>query len=387
MTATRYTPQEMLARLIAFDTTSHKSNLALIEFVRTYLADHGVPSNLVPTEDGSKANLYATIGADVAGGIVLSGHTDVVPVDGQDWSSDPFTMEERGGRLYGRGTADMKGFAACVLAAVPDFVRTPLKKPVHIALSYDEEVGCVGVRPMLEHIAATRPRPALAIVGEPTSMMVVNAHKGICTLTTRITGLEAHSSRTHEGLNAIAVAARLIGFLETLADDMKALGDASGRFEPPYTTLSVGTIHGGTAVNIIPRACDFSWEFRALPDQDPQDIIARFERFVADDMLPGLKARVTEAAIETHVTANAPSLRAVDGSPAEELALHLAQQNSVHAVAYGTEAGLFQAMDIPTVVCGPGDIAQAHKPDEFVAIAQLEECSRFLERLRETLSD
>ncbi|MGF1455283.1 MAG: acetylornithine deacetylase [Alphaproteobacteria bacterium] len=373
--------RDLLDRLIAFDTTSRLSNRALIDFVADYLASFGVKADILPSDDGTKANLYATIGPEAAGGIILSGHTDVVPVEGQPWTSDPFRVTERDGLLLGRGTADMKGFAACVLAAVPEFVARPLKRPVHIALSYDEEVGCLGVRPMIRHIIDTCPRPALCIVGEPTSMRVVNAHKGIRTLTTRIQGREAHSSQPDLGANAITAAALLIAHLETIRGDMKARGDASGRFHPPFTTLSVGQIEGGTAVNIIARDCRFSWEYRSLPDQDPGEILERFEAFARDTVLPALRETAPDAAIETEDIAHAPALAPLEGSPAEALALYLAEQNSVEAVSYGTEAGLFQADDIPTVVCGPGDIAQAHKPDEFVSIAQLEACSRFLQRL------
>ncbi len=386
-TPPRYSAEAMLAELVAFDTTSRNSNLALVDFVTAYLDAHGVAHERVMNEDGTKANLYATIGPDVAGGIILSGHTDVVPVDGQDWSSDPFRLTERQGLLYGRGATDMKGFLAAVLALVPDFVAARAARPIHLAFSYDEEIGCVGVRPMLEHIAAHRPRPAIAIIGEPTSMTVVNAHKGIQTFQTRITGQEAHSSRTHEGVSAVTAAARLVLFLEELAQDMRERGDPSGRFDPPCTTLSVGRIDGGTAVNIIPGECQVIWECRPLPGTDEDEILTRVQTFTQNELVPAMRTRAPQATIETERQSLSPGLRAEDGSPAEALVLRLAQQNNVHAVAYGTEAGLFQAIDIPSVVCGPGDIAQAHKPDEFLARTQLDQCTQFLARLVEAIRD
>lgn len=386
MTLPTYSSKEMLAKLIAFDTTSHKSNLDLIGFVSDYLSSYGVPYDLIHNEDKTKANLYATIGDPVPGGIVLSGHTDVVPVDDQDWASDPFQMTETDGRLYGRGTCDMKGFVATVLAAVPGFVNRPLSRPIHIALSYDEEVGCIGVRPMLEHIVAHLPKPALVIVGEPTSMKVVNAHKALRSFTTYITGVEAHSSQTDMGVSAITAAADLIRHLSEIGEDLRARGDSTHRFDPPFTTLSVGTIEGGTAMNIIPRHCQFTWEHRTLPHEDNDEIIRRFDAYVNEVALPRMKERSDRAEIKTVQLSNSPGLSIEENSPAETLALRLAEQNETFAVSYGTEAGLFQAMDIPTVVCGPGDILQAHKPDEYLSLEQLAACDRFLQKLLDEIS-
>jgi acetylornithine deacetylase len=372
----------MLARLVAFDTTSRLSNLALIDFVRGYLDRYGIRSELVFDATGAKANLYATIGAADRGGIVLSGHTDVVPVDDQDWSSDPFTLEVRDGRLYGRGTADMKGFIACCLARVPDWVGRPLAEPVHLAFSYDEEVGCLGVHGLIDHVVANHPRPRLCIVGEPTSMAVVDAHKGIRSFVTEVTGLEAHSSATHVGVNAIMAAAEMIAFLNRLADELAAEGDPSGRFTPGHTTISVGTIEGGTAVNIIPRHCRFGWEFRPLPDADADAILARVQAHAEEVVLPRMRAKHPDAAIVTRPRSACPPLRPEPGSAAESLAKVLIGTNETHAVSYTTEAGLFQnSGGIPTVVCGPGDILQAHRPDEYVARDQLATCGTFLERL------
>lgn len=382
-----FTSRELIERLISFDTTSHLSNLALIDFVEGYLASHGVASRRVMNEDGSKANLFATLGDESqAGGIVLSGHTDVVPVEGQDWSSDPFRVEERDGRLYGRGTSDMKSFLAVALAHVPAFLRDGPKVPVHFALSYDEEVGCLGVRPMIESIIRTLPKPQVVIVGEPSSMKVVNAHKGIQSYQTTVTGLEYHSSQTHLGVSAIQYATDLISFLMGLAAEMRERGDPSGRFIPPYTTISVGLIKGGTAVNIIPRKCTFLWECRTLPDADPEEIIARFNAHAENELLPRMRALYPEARIETVTRAQSPGLAALDGDPGETLVMKLAQCNSAEAVSYNTEAGLFQLADIPTVVCGPGDIAQAHKPDEFIELSQIAECEAFMKRLADYVS-
>lgn len=378
----RLTSRDLIEKLIAFDTTSHLSNLALIEFVEDYLASHGVASRRVMNEDGTKANLFATIGdAAQPGGIVLSGHTDVVPVEGQDWSGDPFRVEERGGRLYGRGTSDMKSFIAVALAHLPDFLAGGPKIPVHLALSYDEEVGCLGVRPMIDSIIRTLPKPQVVIVGEPSSMKVVNAHKGIQSYHTTVTGLEFHSSQTHLGVSAIQYAAELITFLMQLAAEMRERGDPSGRFSPPYTTINIGTIRGGTALNIIPKTCSFLWEYRMLPGADSEEIIARFNAHAESVVLPKMRDVFPGARIETKMRAQSPGLAALDGDPGETLVMRLAQCNAAEAVSYNTEAGLFQLADIPTVVCGPGDIAQAHKPDEFIDIAQVKECEAFMRRL------
>lgn len=381
------TSRELIEKLISFDTTSHLSNLALIEFVEAYLASHGVASRRVMNEDGSKANLFATIGDPAQpGGIVLSGHTDVVPVEGQDWSSDPFRVEERGGKLYGRGTSDMKSFLAVALAHLPSFLKHGPEIPIHFALSYDEEVGCLGVRPMIESIIRTLPKPQVVIVGEPSSMKVVNAHKGIQSYHTTVTGLEYHSSQTHLGVSAIQHASELISFLMQLAAEMRERGDPSGRFSPPYTTINIGTIRGGTALNIIPKTCSFLWEYRMLPGADSEEIIARFNAHAENDVLPRMRAVFPGAKIETKVRAQSPGLAALDGDPGETLVMKLAQCNSAEAVSYNTEAGLFQLADIPTVVCGPGDIAQAHKPDEFIEISQVKECEAFMRRLADYVS-
>lgn len=378
---------QILERLIAFDTTSRNSNLELMNFIAGYLEENGIASRLFPNEEGTKANLYATLGpADASGGIILSGHTDVVPVDGQPWDTDPFELVRSGDKVFGRGTSDMKGFIACCLAHIPDMMKASLSEPIHLAFSYDEEIGCIGVKSVIDHIAVLGNRPRLAIVGEPTRLSVVDAHKGIRSFFTHVTGFEAHSSATHVGVNAVKVAAGLISYLSTIEDRLIELGDPSGRFDPPYTSLSVGPIEGGTAQNIIPRECRFSWEYRCLPSQDEDEIIDEFNAYVASEVLPAMAARAPgQAKITTTERSYVPQLQPEAGSAAEVLALMLAGKNDTAAVSYGTEAGHFQNIDVPTVVCGPGDIHEAHTANEFIEISELDACCKFMGRLIEAL--
>jgi len=370
----------MLAELVRFDTTSRDGNIPLIEFVESYLDSWDIPHFRVDYEAGKKTNLFATIGPDIAGGIVLSGHTDVVPVDGQKWSSNPFELSERYGRLYGRGTCDMKGFIAVALALVPQFKAANLKTPIHLALSCDEEVGCKGVRPLVAHIRDHMKKPRVVIVGEPTSMQVVNAHKAALTFSTEVTGHEAHSSLTDQGVNAIMVAGELLGEISRIREDLTARGDPSHRFNPPYSTIHVGVIEGGTAKNIIPRKCSFQWETRLLPLADPAEVPARVEKF-ASSLEPAMKKIADDAGISNQQTNIVPGLAPEDNSPAEHLALHLAGANGTHAVSYCTEAGLFQQIGIPAIICGPGSIEQAHKPDEYIDISEMQKCEVFMKRL------
>ena len=374
--------EDLLATLVGFDTTSANSNLALIGFVQDYLDDHGIASTLVTSEDGEKANLYATIG-DGNGGIGLSGHSDCVPVEGQNWTSDPFTLTKRDGKLYGRGTCDMKGFIACVLASVPLFKSRALKEPIHIIVSYDEEVGCAGVRPLIAQLGADLPLPRAVIVGEPTSMNVIDAHKRIDVYRTKVTGKEAHSSLPALGVNAISVAAKIVGEIDRLADETAA-AENDPRFEPPYSTMSVGVIEGGTAANIVPQHCAFRWQVRSLPDTalNPPRKLAAF----AETLLPQMRAVTKDAAIETESQTSVPAFTAAPQSDAVALAQALTGANRTSAVSYATEAGLFEAAGCPAVVCGPGDIAQAHAADEFVSIAQIDACLNFLADLADRLS-
>lgn len=380
MTGITYSTEEMLKRLIAFDTTSRDGNIPLIAFVEDYLDGWNVPHFRVDYEAGKKTNLFATIGPDIAGGIVLSGHTDVVPVDGQNWTSNPFELTERGDRLFGRGTCDMKGFLAVCLAMVPDFLKAKLKSPIHLALSCDEEVGCKGVRPLVAHMRDHLPKPRAVIVGEPTSMKVVNAHKSAVTFSTEVLGHEAHSSLTHHGVNAIMVAGEMLSEINRIRSDLIAAGDPTHRFDPPYSTVHVGLIDGGTAKNIIPRRCSFQWETRLLPTADPTLVPLRIEAF-AKTLEPAMKAVAPDTGIRTDTVNAVPGLAPEPDSAAENLALHLANANSTHAVSYCTEAGLFQQIGIPAVICGPGSIEQAHKPDEYIDISELRKCEGFMTKL------
>lgn len=375
-----YSAAELLARLVAFDTTSHKSNLGVIAFIEDYLARHGVISERVPTPDGEKSSLYATIGPEGVSGIGLSGHTDVVPVDGQAWTSDPFTLVAREDRLYGRGTADMKGFLACVLAAVPDFVRRNLVKPVHLLISYDEEIGCIGVRPMIGELGKRLVRPRLVIVGEPTSMAVVDAHKGPVRWQVTVEGRAAHSSMAHLGVNAIHYAGRIIGELGRIEDELRR-SVRNARFDPPYATLQVTQISGGTASNIVPVSCTFGFEIRALPGLDTQAIERRLEDFAEQHCLHEMRSHAHDARIDIRRVNQVPPFASDPASEVVALAMQLAGTNETHAVSYATEAGLFQDAGSPSVVCGPGDIAQAHTADEWIAVSELEKCMAFLKRL------
>jgi acetylornithine deacetylase len=317
---------------------------------------------------------------NASGGIVLSGHTDVVPVDGQDWSRDPFRLTAKDGRLYGRGTTDMKGFLAVVLAMVPEFMARGLRRPVHLAFSYDEEVGCLGVRDMLDHITRHRARPAMAVIGEPTGMQVVSAHKAIQGFETLVTGREAHSSATHVGVNAVMVAADLIGFIDRLGADLRAEAEESSAFVPPHSTVHVGIIEGGTAQNIIPRHCRFVWEYRCLPGGDEDYVLHRFENY-ARQRRNLMRQIAPEADIVTQVKVKVPALMPNPSSPVEQFAQRMAQQNNIYAVSFGTEAGLFQNAGIPAIVCGPGNILQAHAPNEFIEESQIRSCEAFLRRM------
>jgi acetylornithine deacetylase len=375
-----YTPVELLARLVAFDTTSHLSNLDLIAFVEDYLLQHGIVSRRIVRSDGKKASLYATIGPDGEGGVALSGHTDVVPVDGQRWSSDPFALRVSEGKLYARGAADMKGFLAAVLAAAPDFKRRLLKTPIHLAFSYDEEIGCIGVRPMLAELGSALPKPRMVIVGEPTSMRVVDAHKGPVRWQVEVRGRAAHSSLPTLGVNAITYAARLISELERIENDLKR-SSPDRRFDPPYTSLQVTMLEGGTASNIIPVTCVFGFEIRALPGLDADVIERRLRKFAETECLPEMQDVAPEAGIFIERTNSVPPFGADKRSDVVALALKLTGENETHTVSYATEAGLFQNAGAPAVVCGPGDIAQAHTADEWIAESQIARCMGFLERL------
>jgi acetylornithine deacetylase len=374
-----------LGRLIAFDTTSRDSNLDLIGHVEALLGDLGVASRRVSNADGSKANLLASIGPEAEGGVVLSGHTDVVPVDGQAWTSDPFTLARRGERLYGRGTCDMKGFLALALAAAPQFAAAPLQRPVHLAFSYDEEIGCLGAPSLIREIAASVPRPAAIIVGEPTDMVAVSGHKGITTFKVTVLGHEAHSSLTHLGVSANAGAIRLMASLMALAERLEREADAASPFLPKGATLTVGVINGGTALNILARRCVFGFDLRTPPGLDPRAILAGF--FVEAEALDAeMKARFADAGVTVEQRSNVPALAPEPSGAAEAFARRLAGDNGpARAVSYAAEAGQFQQAGYSVVICGPGSIDQAHQPDEYVEIAQIERGAAFMARLLDAL--
>ena len=375
---------EMIKRLINFETVSRNSNLDLIHYVQDYLHTHGIPSTLVPNHDGNKANLYATIGPQTKGGVILSGHTDVVPVDGQPWSTDPFTVTRKDNRLYGRGTCDMKSFIAIALAMVPTFRQKALKRPIHLALSYDEEVGCLGAPALIAEMVSQLPPVDAVIVGEPTSIQPVVAHKGIAALKTTVTGHEAHSSQVQRGVSAVMVAAKLVSFIQQMMDENRQNAEASCAFIPPYTTLHVGTIHGGTAINIISRKCEFVWDIRCLPGDDWQHYLTRFNNY-AETLLREMRQVSQDANITTEVFASAPPLQDKGGSAQALLTELLGTQDST-VVPFAAEAGQFQEAGYSVVLCGPGSIDQAHQPDEYIDISQVTACEAMFTRLSDRLA-
>jgi acetylornithine deacetylase len=381
MAAPNYSTLELLERLVAFDTTSHKSNLALIRFVEDYLAHCKVPSRLIMSPDGEKANLFATIGPAEVRGVALSGHTDVVPIEGQAWDTNPFRMTDLGDRVAGRGTCDMKGFLACVLAAVPEFQARRLKTPIHIAFSYDEEVGCTGVRPMIAEFGKSLVKPRMVIVGEPTGMAVVDAHKGPVRWHIEITGRPTHSSMAHLGVNAITYAGRILGELASIEATLKT--QVFPRFDPPYATLQVTRMEGGTANNIIPVSAWLGFEVRALPSTDTAKIERDLRTFIERSCLPEMRKIAPESAITIRQMNDVAPFVASPDSELTALVLKLAGQNETHAVSYATEAGLFQEAGSAAIICGPGHIAQAHTANEWIAKSELENCSAFLTRLGE----
>jgi len=381
MTGEIVSPKDMLARLIAFDTVSRHSNRALIDFVADYLRGHGIEAELVPSDDGAKANLFALIGPREPGGIVLSGHTDVVPTDGQPWDTDPFELVERDGLLYGRGTADMKGFVALALALVPEFKARVLSRPIVLALSYDEEVGCLGAPRLIETMLDRVPRPELVVIGEPTTMKPINAHKGIRGMRFTVRGREAHSSIPTLGANAILHATRLIAFIERLQEEEKTAADPASRFDPPWSTFNVGRIDGGTALNIVARDCTVLCDFRAVPGTDEEAVMAKLHRHIDEVARPALLAECPDGAIELETLAAVPGLMPERHGAAETLARQLSGANEAGVVPFGTEGGLFQAAGLSTIVIGPGDIAQAHQTNEHLSLDQFAAGETFLRRL------
>lgn len=370
-----------LDALVGFDTTSDRSNLALVDWLEERLAAAGATTRRLPNDSGTKANLLARVGPAAEGGIVLSGHTDCVPVEGQPWSSDPFRLQRGDGHLTGRGVTDMKGFLAVLLAVLEDRGRTGLSVPIHLALSRDEEVGALGAAELVPELLTTEPQPAIAVVGEPTSMRIVNAHKGVRAFTTTVAGRDAHSSQPQRGANAVVAAARIATFIDDLAA-AQADGPTDPRFDPPYTTMNVATVRGGQAINIIPRRCELTWEYRPVPSDDHDGLQRRVEEFAAAHVLPGLADRTDEAAITTVVDSILPTLASEPDGAAERLVRELTgNTDPADTAPFGTDGGHFQRAGISTVVCGPGAIEDAHQPNETIAVAELEACVDFVQRV------
>ncbi len=378
---------EVLTDLVAFDTTSRDSNLDLIAYAEALLARHGIASRRVPNPEGTKANLIATVGPVVEGGVVLSGHTDVVPVDGQAWTSDPWVVTRRDGRLYGRGTSDMKSFLALALAALPRFAAAPLKRPIHLAFSYDEEVGCLGAPFLIEELARSVPPIAAVLVGEPTDMQAISGHKGITAYKVTVTGHEAHSSLTHMGVSANMAAIRLLAYLLKLSEDLAAAADPASPFLPKGASLTVGQMGGGTAVNILARECQFIFDLRTEPGMDPRALLNGFFEEVRK-VDADLKDRFPETGVLVERRSLTPPFAPETNGLAEAMARRLAGDNGPLRVApYAAEAGQFQAAGFSTVICGPGSIDQAHQPDEFIEISQIERGAAFMERLVEMMCE
>jgi acetylornithine deacetylase len=371
---------EILEQLISFQTVSRDSNLALIHWVRDYLAGYGVGARLTYDSTGKKANLFATLGEGKKPGIILSGHTDVVPVEGQQWDTDPFKAAIVGERLYARGSADMKGYIATVLSKVPAFLAADQDSALHLALSYDEEIGCIGVRGLIQDLQEIGLKPAGCIVGEPTLMQPIIAHKGTHRFRCCITGREAHSSYTTHGVNAIEYASRIVVYIREIADRLARIEKRDDSYTVPYSTMQTGLIRGGLATNIVPKECEFQFEARTLPDMDAAALYQEIREFAAS-LLPEMQKVEPLAAIDFEWLASAPGLQMQEDHDIVKLAALLAGNAPNGAVSYGTEAGLFQQAGIPTVICGPGSIEQAHTPNEFVSLDQLAQCEQFMQRL------
>lgn len=376
---------ETLRRLIGFDTTSRNSNLELIDYIRDTLRDHGIESQLYRDESGRKANLYATLGANRSiGGLMLSGHTDVVPVDDQDWRSDPFTLAERDAKLFGRGTCDMKGFIAVALALVPRFQDIASRRPLHFGFTFDEEVGCIGAGKLAEQLRGMTIRPAYCVIGEPTGMRVVDGHKGRLAMRCHVHGVAGHSAYPAQACNAVETAADMIAYLRQIASRLRREGPHDAAFDPPHTTLQTGTVHGGTALNIVPRHCSFEFEIRNLPSQDPLTLLKELQDFAARELLPEMH-HADDAGIDFEQISHVPGLLPDRDHDFIKSVLAASGGNATHKVSFGTEAGLYQRAGMPTVVCGPGDIANAHRPDEFVPLEQLARCETFLLRMAKSI--
>jgi len=381
MSGQTYSQVEMIEKLVGFPTVSCDSNLPLVEFVRDYLSEWGIDSHFVYNEEGDKANLYATVGPNVEGGVILSGHTDVVPVEGQAWVTDPFKVVEKDRKLYGRGTADMKAFSAIGLSLVPEMLKADLKRPIHFALSYDEEVACLGAPDMIAEMGVKCPPAHGVIVGEPTEMRTVTAHKAIADIVTRVRGHEVHSSLVHTGVSAVMVAARLVTWWEDRMLAGAANADPASLFDPPYSTFHCGQIEGGTAHNITAKDCWFVTDIRTIPGETPHQHLDAYYEHLEGNVIPAMKAIHPDCNIETEIIADVAGLRPEENGNAESFVRSITGDNGEHVVAYGTEGGQFQEGGFSTVICGPGSIEQAHQPNEFIEISQVEAGTDFLRKV------
>ena len=373
---------EILKKLVSFDTTSFKSNLDLIKFIENYLNDLNIKSELIYDETKSKANLFTTIGPNLQGGIVLSGHTDVVPITKQNWTSDPFILTERDDKLFGRGSSDMKGFIAIVLSRVSAMVEKKLKKPIHLAFSYDEEIGCVGVHSLLDLIKKKSINPEFCIVGEPTSMEMVIGHKGKHAYDVKVDGLSCHSGQAPYGINAINYASKLINYIEEINKEKSIKGPFDNDYEIPYSTLHTGLIKGGTILNIVPKLCQFEFEIRHLAEDDPLEIIQRIKQYTEELLIKEMHNISSTTNIEINEKINYPGLNISESISPVKQVKELLGKSSHKKVVFGTEGGLFKReLNLPTIICGPGSIDQAHKPDEFISIQQIEKGGTFIDKL------
>ena len=373
--------RSLLGKLISFPTVSSDSNLDMIQYLADRLTDYGAEVEIWHDRTGTKANLFATLGPKRDGGIVLSGHSDVVPVTDQDWSSDPFVMDERDGKWFGRGTCDMKGFIAAAVAMAPRYAQLDLQRPVHFAFTYDEEIGCFGARALAHTLRENGIRPAVAVIGEPTSMRIIEGHKGCYEYTTHITGLEGHGSGPDLGVNAVEYAVRYVSKLLELKADLQGRAPANSRFEPPWTTINTGSLAGGAAHNVIPGKARVEWEMRPVQMTDADYVKDELHRFCAHTLIPAMQTVHPDAGIETEVIGEVDGLEPMDDNEARDLVMELTGANGADVVPFGTEAGIFQRLGMSVVVCGPGSIEQAHKPDEYVSVDQVVQGLDMLERL------
>jgi acetylornithine deacetylase len=383
--ATRMSTIELLARLVSFDTTSRNSNLTLIGFIREYLDGWGVPYRVSTDMTGRKANLHAMIGPGQTGGLALSGHVDTVPTDGQAWTGDPFTLRRRDDTLVARGSCDMKGFVASFLAAVPDFQALPLVRPLHLFITYDEELDCAGAKRLIVDLEESGLRPSLCVVGEPSGMRPILAHKGKLDVNVTVRGLTGHSSEPSRGVNAVQAAAEAITWVAREARRLQAEGPFEEGFDPPHTTVHVGTVKGGTILNIIPEHAAFTMEWRFIPGDSPHAHFERMQAWIAETIEPAMKAVHPACGFSYEIALEMPGMALPPDHALATAVKQAAGSNGTGKVSYGTEGGFYEKAAIPTIICGPGHIAQAHQPDEWIAESELAACDRFIRQLADRL--